>query len=105
MHSWAAELRRTDRALNAGLFVGALMTTAVLHHSLESMCTATTKDEDIDKTKELLDISNWEKFWEQWRSYSRLFGAAKCLLTYVFREHQLVDAAMHITNYNDHDDR
>jgi hypothetical protein len=73
MHSWATELKRTDRALNAGLFIGALMTAAMLRYSLETMHITTTEDEDIAKPKELLDLSNWEKFWEQWRSYvSRL---------------------------------
>jgi hypothetical protein len=106
MYSWATELKRMDRALNAGLFIGALMTAAVLRYSLENMRITTTEDEDIAKPKELLDLSNWEKFWEQWRSYvGRLRVAAKCPLSYVFREHQLVDAAMHIANYNDHDER
>jgi len=106
MHAWAAEMKRTDRVLNAGLFTGAMITTAVLRYSLESMRSTTTEEEDISKPKELFDLSNWEKFWEQWRSYmSRLRGAAKCPLIYVFREHQLVDADMYVVNYNDHDDR
>ena len=62
MHSWATELKRMDRALNAGLFIGALMTAAVLRYSLENMRITTTEDEDIAKPKELLDLSNWEKF-------------------------------------------
>ena len=63
MHSWAGELKRTDRALNAGLYAGALITTAVLCYSLECMRTATTEDEDIIKPKELSDLTHWEKFW------------------------------------------
>jgi len=106
MHSWASDLKRTGRALNIGLFAGAMITTAVLRHSLETMRSTTTEDEDINKPKELTDPSKWEKFWEQWKSYARcLCGAAKCPLTYVFREHQLVDPAMHQVNYNDHEDR
>jgi hypothetical protein len=64
MHSWATELRRTGRILNTGLFTGALITTAVMQHSLESMHAMTTKDKDIDKPKELTNLTNWEKFWE-----------------------------------------
>jgi hypothetical protein len=32
-------------------------------------------------------------------------GPPNAPISYVFREHQLVDAAMHIANYNDHDKR
>jgi hypothetical protein len=106
MHSWSGELKQTDRALNAGLFAGAMITTAVLRHSLDAMHAMTQEDEDITKPKELTDLTSWEKFWEQWRSYMRwLRGAAKCPLLYVFREHQLVDPAMHQVQYNDHDER
>jgi len=70
MHSWAGELKRTDRALNAGLYAGALITTAVLHYSLECMHTAMTEDEDIIKPKELSDLTHWEKFREQWKLYA-----------------------------------
>jgi hypothetical protein len=106
MHSWASELKRTGRALNASLFAGAMITTAVLRHSLETMHASTTEDKDIDKPKELANLTKWEKFWEQWKSYARrLCGAAKCPLSYVFHEHQLVDPAMHQAYYNDHDDR
>jgi hypothetical protein len=70
------------------------------------MRATTTEDEDIDKPKELSDLKKWEKFWEQWKSYTRhLQGAAKCPLSYVFHEHQLVNAAMYQANHNDHDNR
>jgi len=106
MQGWASELRRTGRALNAGLFAGAMITTAILRHLLENMQATTTADEDIDKPKGIVDLTKWEKFWEQWKSYMRqLQGAAKCPLTYVFRDHQLVYNAMHLVNYNDHDER
>jgi len=106
MYSWSTELKQTDRALNAGLFAGAMITTALLRHSLETMRSTTAEVEDIDKPKELTDLTRWEKFWEQWKScMGRLRGAAKCPLTYIFRDHQLVDAMMHIANYNDHDER
>jgi len=106
MHGWLTELKQTDGVLNAGLFVGAMITTAVLCHSLETMRSTTAEDEDIDKPKELSDLTEWEQFWEQWKSYmGRLRGAAKCPLLYVFREHQLVNPAMHLANYNNHDER
>jgi len=106
MHGWATELRRTGRQMNAGLFAGAMITAAVARYSLENLRASTAEDEDIGKPKELSDLTKWEKFWEQWKSYMRrLRGAAKCPLTYVFREHQIVDNAMHLVNYNDHDDR
>jgi hypothetical protein len=104
MHSWPGEFKRTDRALSAGLFAGAIITTAVLRHSLDAMRAMTQEDEDITKPKELMDLTSWEKFWEQWRSYmGRLRGAAKCPLLYVFKDHQLVDPTMHQVQYNDHD--
>jgi hypothetical protein len=106
MYSWSTELKRTGRALNAGLFAGAMITTAVLCHSLKTLRGTTTKDKDITKPKELADLTKWEKFWEQWKSYmGRLRGASKCPLVYVFRDHQLVDPAIHLLNYNDYDKR
>lgn len=50
MHGWAAELRRTGRQLNVGLFVGAMITTAVMRYSQEAMRTSSTEDEVIDKS-------------------------------------------------------
>jgi hypothetical protein len=106
MHSWAAELKRTGRPLNAGLFAGAMITTAVMRYSLEAMRASTTEDEDIDKPKVLLDLTKWDKFWEQWKSYTRqLQGAAKCPLSYIYQDHQIVDPAMHAVNCTDHDER
>jgi hypothetical protein len=104
MYSWSTELKQTDRVLNAGLFAGAMITTAVLRHSLETMRATTTEDKDITKPKEKADLTKWEKFWKQWKLYmGRLRVAAKCPLVYVFRDHQLVDPAIHLLNYNDHD--
>jgi len=106
MHGWAAELRRTGRQLNVGLFVGAMITTAVMRYSQEAMRTSSTEDEVIDKPKELTDLAKWETFWEQWRTYmGRLRGAAKCPLTYIFRDHEVIDPALHQINYPDHDAR
>jgi hypothetical protein len=80
--------------------------TAVLQHSLETMQATATEDEEIVKPKELVDLTKWEKFWEQWKSYARCIqGAVKCPLTYVFQDHQLVDQAMHQAVYNDHDEK
>jgi len=64
MHCWAYELWRTGRQLNIGLFAGALITTAVLRYSLDSMRSSTQEDEVIDKPKEITDLSKWETFWE-----------------------------------------
>jgi hypothetical protein len=50
MHGWAAELRRTGRQSNVGLFVGAMITTAVMRYSQEAMRTSSTEDEVIDKS-------------------------------------------------------
>jgi hypothetical protein len=106
MHSWAYELCRTGRPLNVGLFAGALITTAVLRYTLDAMRTTTTEDEVIDKPNEITDLAKWDTFWEQWRTYmSRTRGAAKCPLTYVFRDHELADNDMHIAFYADHDAR
>jgi hypothetical protein len=104
MHCWAAEMHRTGRALNPGLFAGALVTTAVLRYSLDSMPTSATDDEVVDKPKELINLVKWETFWEQWCTYAgRLRGAAKCPLTYIFCEHEQVTNVMYAANYPDHD--
>jgi len=106
MHSWAYELRRTGRQLNVGLFAGALITTAVLRYTLDAMRSTTTEDEVIDKPKEISDLAKWDVFWEQWKTYmGRTRGAAKYPLTYVFRDHELVDNALYIADYPDHDAR
>jgi hypothetical protein len=48
----------------------------------------------------------WETFWEQWKTYmGRIRGAAKCPLSYVFRERGQVDPAHHAFPYTDHDSR
>jgi hypothetical protein len=106
MHCWAYELWRTGRQLNIGLFAGALITTAVLRCSLDSMRSSTQEDEVIDKPKEITDLSKWETFWEQWKTYmGRTRGAAKCPLTYIFRDHEVIDNAMHVADYADYDAR
>jgi hypothetical protein len=106
MRCWAAELLRTGRPLNPGLFTGVLITTAVLRYSLDAMHTSTTEDGVVDKPKELSDLSKWETFWEQWKTYTgQLRGAARCPLTYIFRDVEQVTNAMHAANYPDHDAR
>jgi hypothetical protein len=64
------------------------------------------EDEVVDKPKELLDLTKWETFWEQWKTYMRRTrGAAKCPLSYVFREHEAVTNEMHLAVYDSHDDK
>jgi hypothetical protein len=106
MRCWAAEVLGAGRPLNPGHFIGALITTAVLQYSLDAMRTSTTEDEVVNKPKELTDLSKWETFWEQWKTYTeRLHGAAKCPLTYIFRDHEQVTNAIHMANYPNHDTR
>jgi hypothetical protein len=107
MRHWAAELKRTGRPLNnAGLFAGLVMNTAVARYSLDLLRSELAEEEMVDKPKDLLDLMKWETFWEQFKTYmGRLRGAAKCPLTYVFREHAAVDPAMHLLAYQDHDAR
>jgi hypothetical protein len=46
----------------------------------------------------------WETFWDQLKTYmGRLRGAAKRPLSYVFGDHAIVDPAMHLLAYDDHD--
>jgi len=106
MHHWATELRRMGRPLNVGQYAGPVITNAVTRYSLESLRAATLEDEVVDKPKELLDLTKWETFWEQWRTYMRQTrSAAKCPLSYVFREHEAVTNEMHMATYDSHDDR
>jgi hypothetical protein len=106
MRFWAVELKRTGRPLNAGLFTGALITTALTRYALDLLRSELKEDETIDKPKELADLIKWETFWEQWKTYmGRLRGAAKCPLSYVFRDHEQVEPAMHLQAYDDHDSR
>jgi hypothetical protein len=107
MRFWAAEMKRTGRPLNnVGLFAGPLITTAVARYALDLLRSELKEEETIDKLKELTDLIKWETFWEQWKTYmGRLRGAAKCPLSYVFRDHEQVDPAMHLQVYEDHDAR
>jgi hypothetical protein len=95
-----------SRPLNVGLYAGAVITNAVACYSLEALRATTLEDEVVDKPKELLDLTKWETFWEQWKTYMhRTRGAAKCPLSYVFREHEAVTNKMHLALYDNHDDR
>jgi len=105
MRFWATEIVRTGRQLNAGLFHGAEITTAVNRYSTEAIRVEIDKDEDPDKPGELSDLTKWEVFWERWCTYSsRLRGAAKCPLTYIFRDKAIPDPDDFITDYETHDD-
>ena len=105
MRFWATELVRTGRPLNAGLFHGAEITTAVNRYSTDAMRSEIEKDEDPDKPGELSDLTKWEVFWERWCTYaSRLRGAAKCPLTYIFRDRAIPDPADFVGDYDSHDD-
>jgi hypothetical protein len=53
----------------------------------------------------LSDLTKWEVFWEQWCTYaSRLRGAAKCPLSYIFRDKAVPEPADFIADYETHDD-
>jgi hypothetical protein len=81
MRCWAAKMHHTGRALNRGLFTGALITTAVLCYSLDLMCNSVADNEVVHKPKELINLAKWETFWEQWRTYAgRLRGRPSALL-------------------------
>jgi len=59
------------RPLNVGLYTGAVITNAVARYAMESLRATTLEDEVVDKPKELLDLTKWETFWEQCRTYMR----------------------------------
>jgi len=83
-----------------------MITTAVTRYSLDILRNEILEEEvqKIEKPKELTNLIKWETFWEQWKTYmGRLRGAAKCPLTYIFRNHEQVDPAMYNENYADHD--
>jgi hypothetical protein len=107
MRFWAAKLRRTGRLLNnAGLFAGQVIQNALAQYSIEVLRGELTEEETIDKPKEFSDMMKWEVFWEQWKTYTgHLRGAAKCPLSYVFRDHVQVDYALHLFTFVDHDSR
>jgi hypothetical protein len=79
---------------------------AVARYLLELPRSELEEEETVDKPKELLDFIEWEVFWEQWKTYmGQLRGAAKCPLTYIFRDHAQVDPALYLLPYADHDSR
>lgn len=79
---------------------------AVARYLLELPRSELEEEETVDKPKILLDFIKWEVFWEQWKTYmGQLRGAAKCPLTYIFRDHAQVDPALYLLPYADHDSR
>jgi hypothetical protein len=105
MRFWVTELVRTGRQLNAGLFNGAEINLVVQRYSTDGVQAEIEKDEDPDKPGELSDLTKWEVFWERWCTYaSRLRGAAKCPLTYIFRDKAVPEPADFIVDYETHDD-
>jgi hypothetical protein len=105
MRFWATELVRTGRQLNAGLFHGGEITLAINRYSTDAMRSEIEKDEDPDKPGELSDLAKWEVFLEHWCTYiSRLRGAAKCPLTYIFRDKAVPDPDDFVAYYESHDD-
>jgi hypothetical protein len=104
MQNWGQELLRTGRPLNPGGFVGNEITNAVSRLALETLRQEVHEDEDVDKPRELTDLTKWEIFWERFVSYlSRLRGAAKCPYTYIIREHDAVTPDHYAAVYQDHD--
>ena len=105
MRAWAAESVRTGCPLNPGLFAGNVMVDAMSRMTLE-LLRAEQDEEALTKPKELKDLAGWEQFWEQWKTFcGRMRGAAKCPMTYIFRDHDVVTLAMHNDVYIDHDAR
>jgi hypothetical protein len=92
MRFWTAELKRTGRPLNNnGLFAGPTINIIVIRYALDLLHTELTKEDTVEKPKELTDLMKWEVFWEQWRTYmGHLQGVAKYPLLYVFRDHAFV---------------
>lgn len=106
MRFWAAELLRTGRALVAGSFAGPEIANAIIRRDLEKLRDDTKDDDTPKKPKMLDDLSKWETFWEEWKTFTgRIRGAAKCPITWIFREHDMVTQAHHNAAYGDHDSR
>jgi hypothetical protein len=105
MRAWAAESVRTGCPLNPGLFTGNVMMDAMSCMTLE-LLRAEQDEETLTKPKELKDLAGWDQFWEQWKTFcGRMRGAAKCPMTYIFRDHDDVTPAMQNDVYIDHDAR
>jgi len=105
MRNWTVERARTGQVMQAGAFFGAEIPSAVSRYALEKL-RKSVEDDDIDKPSELSDLTKWDIFWERFKSYiGQKRGAAKCPLTYVFRDEAEVLPAAHAEVYDDHDAR
>jgi hypothetical protein len=106
MRFWAAEKLRTGRALIAGSFAGLEIANAITRRDLEKL-RDDTKDDDTPKKPKILDnLSKWETFWEEWKTFTgRILRAAKCPITWIFHDHDMVTQAHHNAAYGDHDYR
>jgi|GWRWMinimDraft_5_1066013.scaffolds.fasta_scaffold02110_2 hypothetical protein len=106
MRFWAAELVRTGRALVAGSFTGPEIANAIIRRDLEKLREDNRDDDTPKKPKMLDDLSKWETFWEEWKTFTgRIRGAAKCPITWIFRAHEMVTQAHYNAAYGDHDSR
>ena len=106
MRFCSAELLRTGRFLIAGSFAGPKIANAIIRRDLEKLRDDTKDDDTPKKPKMLDDLSKWETFWEEWKTFTgRIRGAAKCPITWIFREHDMVTQAHHNAAYGDHDSR
>jgi len=106
MRFWAAELLHTGRALIAGSFAGPEIANAITRHDLEKLRDDTKDDDTPKKPKVLDDLARWETFWEEWKTFTgRIRGAAKCPITWIFCDHDMVTQAHHNAAYGDHDYR
>jgi hypothetical protein len=56
---------------------------------------AALKDVDITKPEKLMNLKNWQAFWEKWDNYmGQVYGAANIPLQYVYRGHNVVTTEM-----------
>jgi hypothetical protein len=106
MRFWAAENARTGNTQGPESFDGEVMDRYVGLWSIDRQRTDLEEDEEPAKPKDLMDMSKWETFWEEWNSYAgRLRGAAKCPLTYVFRPLLNVTPDLYARAYDNDDTR
>jgi hypothetical protein len=104
MRYWAAKLVRTGRPLIAGSFAGQEITNAVNRLMLDTLRDTSQEDDAPKKPKVLDDLSKWETFWEEWKTFAgRVRGAATCPIAWIHREHDEVTAAIYAATYGDHD--
>jgi hypothetical protein len=103
---WYELQLKCGQAAPAGGLTNAELTLALQRRKEVDERKAATKDQELTKPPKLTSFKDWVNWWELWDTYmQQTYGSADIPLSYTYREHEVVTAAMRAAAYNDDDDK